>query len=141
MWQCDKIRLVLFQQRKMRKTRRCYFILTIIILLPTAFIIKKVNEKVCIESVQEVNDILLYKSGFSNRTCKKLHVKTATECNQYDEKMFKEHSDSHLELELDNCFSYINNTKVKFNTEEKKTPLAFSILTHTDAVQLSRLIK
>ena len=110
-----------------------------IILVATFFIIEDMKENVCLNSVKKVNSFL-NRNGFSKLTdsCQKLSVQSKEECNEYDQKMSNKFTDINLERELDNCETYINNTKVNFHLEEKETPLAFSILTHKDAVQLSR---
>ena len=118
----------------MRRARKLLYFFLVIISIPPIFIVKNIKENVCINSVRRVKSFLK-----RNISCPKLKVQSREECNEYDDKMFNKVTDSNLELELENCQAYINSTKVNYHLEEEKTPLAFSILAHRDAVQLSRL--
>ena len=120
----------------MKKYRKVILISSIIALIMTILILIRKKQNKCIDSVRKVNNIL-DKSDFA-RTCDKLKLKSSSECNEYDNEMLQRHSHSYLERQLEDCPSYINNTKVHFHPEEKNYPLSFSILAHKDAVQFSR---
>lgn len=120
----------------MKIYRKVTLISSIILLIMTILILIRRKQHKCIDSVRKVNNIL-EKGGFA-RTCDKLKLKSVSECNKYDDEMVKRHSHSYLESQLEDCPSYINNTKVHFHPEEKNYPLSFSILAHKDPVQFSR---
>ena len=123
----------------MRKVRTFCFIFTIGVILLTLLIVKRIKQSDYINSVEKVNDILQRRGSthWADR-CAKLKVKTKEECNEYDMAMSARHTDVHLSRQLEDCSAYITHTRVSFHPGEKKTPLAFSILAHRDAVQLSR---
>eukprot|EP00092_Neocalanus_flemingeri_P004033 GFUD01004341.1.p1 GENE.GFUD01004341.1~~GFUD01004341.1.p1 ORF type:complete len:406 (-),score=130.77 GFUD01004341.1:4-1221(-) len=105
----------------------------------TMMILRYRSKQECFATVTAVNDDL-EKKGL-HTMCKKQQVKSAEECNVFQEDSKLKSRDEYLDLQLDDCARYIEDTKVEYNeVKEKETPLAFSIMAHKDANQLSKLI-
>ena len=119
--------------------RKHRLVLTLSVIMLTVMILRYRSNNDCITTVRAVNDDL-DKQGL-HTMCKKQQVKTAEECNSFQEDSKIKSKDEHLDLQLDDCFGYIEDTKVEYNKIiERETPLAFSIMSHKDANQLSKLI-
>lgn len=92
----------------------------------------------CINTVIAVNEDLDKKGRHT--MCQKQQLKSADECNSFQEDSKLKSKDEYLDLQLNDCAGYIEDTKVDSEDIEKETPLAFSLLAHKDANQLSKLI-
>ena len=89
----------------------------------------------CIKDVRNIKKIKDYKLN-----CNIVKLDTSEECNKFSENSFQKATEKHLDLELDDCETYLNQHNVPyFNQEERETPLAFSITAHRDSKHLSQL--
>jgi len=113
-------------------------LLLLAMLLTMALVSYKAKHK-CIRDVNSVNEEF-EKFGLDKK-CEKLQLNSAEECNAFEENSKMTSSEEYLDLQLDDCAQYIENTKVKHTSiNEKDLPLAFSLIAHRDASQLSKLI-
>merc|ERR1719233_1236269 len=113
--------------------------MTVLVMMLVLTILTYRSKHHCINTVNTVNDVL-NKKGLK-RMCDKQKVKTADECMLFEEEAKFKSTDEHLHLQLNDCHRYVEDMKVDFSeAKEKETPLAFSILAHKDAIQLSKLL-
>ena len=121
--------------------RKRKIILTVLVMILTLTILSYRSKHQCINSVKNVNKVLTKKGV--KKMCEKQQVKSADECIAFEEASKLKSKNEYLDLQLNDCPKYIKDTKVDYSeseVEEKETPLAFSLLAHKDANQLSKLL-
>lgn len=127
------------QNLSRKMLRKSKIVMTVLVMMLVLTILSYRAKHHCINTVITVNDVL-GKKGLK-RMCEKQKLKTADECVLFEEDAKMKSKDEYLDLQLNDCHKYVEDIKVDISeAKEKETPLAFSILAHKDAIQLSKLL-